>query len=273
MHEETTSTSLDRYVDEIRDELYGPWWVRRRIAAEFQDHLRDSAEHLQADGKGREEAERVAIERFGAPSVVARSLAHARGVGVPTGFTRQGGAALAIGAVTLSASRIGQEFSESFSNGLFGEVSFIPRVLCGIGLLALYLRVRGNIGVWGRRGFQLVVNGFVVGFGSSLAWIEPGGWVGVAMIGVGVAVYLAAVAHTGEVSRRAVAAIAVSVATTFLVGLGGTAGGVDTGTVANVVGSVSLAVTLGWLGVSLWSEREGVEVSPRVHRGVLVEPS
>lgn len=254
MHEDTSSSSLDRFVGEIRHELYGPWWTRRRIAAEFRDHLADSAERMQSDGLGRDEAEHLAIERFGSPDVVARSLAHAQGVGIPSTFTRWGGAALAAGAVTLAASRMGQEFSESFGNGLFGEVSFVPRILCAVGILAMYRRVRGNLGIWGRRGFQLIVAGFVVGFGSSFAWFDAGGWAGVAMMGVGVAVYLAATMRTNELPRPPVAAVAAAIAATFLVGVGGTAVGADTGTVASVIGSVGLAAAAGWLGVTLWAE-------------------
>jgi hypothetical protein len=44
---------------------------------EAEDHLRSASEELVEQGMKREEAERVAIERFGAAALVARSFAHA----------------------------------------------------------------------------------------------------------------------------------------------------------------------------------------------------
>ena len=254
MHEDTSSPSLDRYVSDIRHELYGPWWTRRRIAAEFRDHLVDSVQHLTASGVSREEAERVAIDRFGSAALVARSLAHSRGVGVPTELTRWGGATLAVGAVVLAAATIGEDHSESFRHGAYAEVSFLPRLLCGFGIIAMYRRVRGNLGVAGRRGFQLIVAGLIVGFVSSMAWFDPGGWVGLTAIGVGVGGYLRAVMHTDELPTAAVAMLAASIAATFLIGVGGTLLGEDTGDVASAVGSITLAAAATWLGVRLWTE-------------------
>jgi hypothetical protein len=254
MHEDRSSSSLDCFVSEIRRELYGPWWTRRRIAAEFRDHLVDSVDSLSSASVSREEAGRLAIDRFGSAALVARSLAHARGVGVPTELTRWGGAAMAVGAVALAAATIGEDISESFRHGAYAEVSFVPRLLCGFGIIAMYRRVRGNLGVSGRRGFQLVVTGMLVGFVSSLAWFEPGGWAGLAVMGFGIAVYLRAVMRTDELPMTAVAMLAASVAATFVVGVGGTVLGSDTGDVASAVGSVGLAAATSWLGVWLWTE-------------------
>ena len=57
---------IDEYLRELAREL--PSWlpVRRRILAEAEDHLRESA---------REHGEREAVARFGAPADVARSFA------------------------------------------------------------------------------------------------------------------------------------------------------------------------------------------------------
>lgn len=254
MHEDTSSSSLDRFVSEIRSELYGPWWTRRRIAAEFRDHLVDSVDSLSGGGITRREAERAAVDRFGSAALVARSLAHARGVGIPTELTRWGGAALVLGAVVLAPASIGQEFSESFRHGAYAEVSFVPQLLCGLGIIAMYRRVRGNLGVWGRRGFQLIVAGLLVGFVSSLAWFDPGGWLGLAVMGTGIAAYLNAVRRTNELPKAAVATLAVSVAATFVVGVSGTLLGTDTGGTALVIGSIGVTVATSWLGVWLWTE-------------------
>ena len=74
------------------------------------------------------------------------------------------------------------------------------------------------------------------------------------MLGVGAAVYLAATIRTQELPSLPVAGMSASIGLTFLVGVGGTAVGSDTGGVANVFGSLGLgaaAVRLGWL---LWAE-------------------
>lgn len=261
---EEASNSINQYVSEIRRELYGMWWTRRKIAAEFDTHLQDSVEALVLAGTQRDEAERRALQRFGSPRVVAQSLAHSRGVGVATEFTRLGGLAAAVGAIAVAASDIGQEFSEPFRNGAYSEISLPARLLLVVGALAMYRRVRGNLGVWGRRGFQLVVAGTVIGFASSMAWFEPGGWAGLAMVAGGLGSYLVGVLRADVLPASAVKLLILTTAATFCIGLGGTLLKSDTGLVAQLVGSVGLALAMTWIGVSLYGEHGGSDLSPPV---------
>ena len=61
------------YLDELDVELRLNRVPRRRLLAEVEDHLRTSAAELDAEGV--EEAERRAVERFGAAATVARGFA------------------------------------------------------------------------------------------------------------------------------------------------------------------------------------------------------
>jgi hypothetical protein len=64
---------IGRYLRELRREV-GPLPLRGRLLAEAEDHLRSATEALEAEGVERAEAERRAVERFGAADAVARRL-------------------------------------------------------------------------------------------------------------------------------------------------------------------------------------------------------
>ena len=66
--------AIDAYMDRLDVELRLNRVPRRRLLAEVEDHLRASATELNAEG-GVEEAERRAVERFGAAATVARGFA------------------------------------------------------------------------------------------------------------------------------------------------------------------------------------------------------
>lgn len=254
MHE-PSQRSIDDYVSETRRHLYGAWWTRRRIAAEFDTHLHDSVEALIRNGSTESEAREIAIERFGSPDEVARALAHARGVGIATDLTRHGGVALVVGALAAAAVDIAQEFSEAFRHGAHGDIALPARLLFVVGVLAIYRRVRGNLGIWGRYGFQLVAVGNVVGFASSVAWFEPGGWVALAAIAAGLGAFLTGVLRANVLPSRPVVLLLATAAAAFAIGLAGTASGTDTGRSAQVVGSVGVAVAMTWIGIWLRAER------------------
>lgn len=66
--------AIDVYLDRLDRELRLNRVPRRRLLAEVEDHLRSSATELNADS-GVEEAERRAVDRFGAAATVARAFA------------------------------------------------------------------------------------------------------------------------------------------------------------------------------------------------------
>jgi HAAS len=68
-------SAIADYLDSLEQELRVKRAPRRRLLAEVEDHLRSCADELGADVDGAE-AERQAIERFGAAATVARHFAH-----------------------------------------------------------------------------------------------------------------------------------------------------------------------------------------------------
>lgn len=69
-------SAIDAYLDQLDVELRLNRVPRRRLLAEVEDHLRTSATELSAHAEV-EEAERRAVERFGAAATVARGFAMA----------------------------------------------------------------------------------------------------------------------------------------------------------------------------------------------------
>jgi hypothetical protein len=66
-------TESTRYLKELRRAL--PLRLRRRVVAELRQHLRDGIAAEVAGGLGRDEAERLTIERLGPPERVAAQFA------------------------------------------------------------------------------------------------------------------------------------------------------------------------------------------------------
>ncbi|GHH69582.1 hypothetical protein GCM10017673_20250 [Streptosporangium violaceochromogenes] len=67
----TTGGVIDGYVTELGRVLTGPRGPKLDLVAEARDNLLDAAEALECDGLGRDEAERAAVEEFGAIDEVA----------------------------------------------------------------------------------------------------------------------------------------------------------------------------------------------------------
>jgi hypothetical protein len=62
---------IDRYLDELRRELWSRSPFKERMIREIEDHLWEAVEREQERGAPPEEAEQRAIERFGQPQVLA----------------------------------------------------------------------------------------------------------------------------------------------------------------------------------------------------------
>lgn len=250
-----TSPLIHEYVQEIAPDLYGAFWMRRRIVAELTDHLLETAARLQRQGLSRAIAEERAIEQFGSPRLVAITFARSKGVGVPTTFTRYSGLAGALGAFIITAAFIWQEFSIQFMQGFFGEISSVGGVLVAISMFGIYFRTRGQLGRAGRFGFRLMFIGFVIGFGSSLMWFGPGAFLGLGVMLIGFFCYFVAVFRADVLPRAPLATLITGVAFALGLGLFGAGLGIDTGAVAATTGEVLIAIGFAGVGRYLWSER------------------
>jgi hypothetical protein len=70
--------TIRAYLDELAKTLGAAPQERERILAEAEDHLIEAAERLRAEGVARDEAERIAVARFGLPREVASKFAMER---------------------------------------------------------------------------------------------------------------------------------------------------------------------------------------------------
>jgi hypothetical protein len=73
----TTSQPIDVFLDDLYRRLRGNPRTARRLLAEAEAHLRDSAAALQATGMDAASAEREAVDRFGTPAEIAAQSAGA----------------------------------------------------------------------------------------------------------------------------------------------------------------------------------------------------
>jgi len=117
---------IDDYLDRLLAHLRGSAHDVRRILSEVEEHLRDATAELVAAGASEEEAQRLAIERFGHPRTVARRfsarLAPVPPAAVATELARVavvlGGIGLvAIGASGLVAELLGRPLGPAFVAG------------------------------------------------------------------------------------------------------------------------------------------------------------
>lgn len=242
------------YIAQLEPDLYGRARTRRRLAHEMEGHLEDSVERYLAEGLDVETAQRRAIDDFGAPRVVVDGWAESKGIGVVTTFTRFGGVAGIIGALGLTAAFMWSEISWSFSIGWFAEVALTFGAFLAVGMLALYVRLRGKLGRYGRVGFRTLVAGLVVGFGSSMLWFAPGGAAALAMLVAGCALYLVGALRTEVVPREPLYLWSIGFLVAVVTGFGGTVTGVDTGPVAAGAGYGLFDAGWIWLGGHLWRE-------------------
>lgn len=246
---------IEAYVEQMLPDLYGAFWMRRRITEEVTDHLLESVERLQMEGLTREEAEARAVQRFGSPSLVARRFAQMKGIGVPTTFTRWSGIALILGTLTLAGSLAAQAVSESFEHSSFGGVAAAGLALFALGLIGIYVRLRGQMGYTARLGARLMIAGFVIAVASSFLWFGLGALLGIVIVVTGAALYFTAMFRSGILPRVAAGLV-----------IGGFVGALIAGGIANVMGfdgnalaamgQVVSVVGFVWMGAFLFRESE-----------------
>lgn len=253
--------AVGAYLARLEPDLYGTRFTRKRIAQEIRIHLEEAVTAELERGLSPEEAQSEAIKRFGSPRVVINSWADSKGIGMVTNFTRFGGLAGIIGAIGLVGTFIYADISWSFSIGWFAEIALGFGTLLAMGMLAVYMRLRGKLGRYARIGFQLIAAGLVVGFGSSMLWFVPGGVVGITMLITGAGLYLVGALRADVLPRLPLRLWTAGVVLSAIIGMGGSLIGVDTGYVASGLGY--WAFITGWvmLGSHLWSERPQADSS------------
>jgi hypothetical protein len=108
---------IEDYLDELLTRLAGPPRQIRRMMTETEEHLRSSADRLEADGMDRVAAEEEAVRRFGRPEVVSPGLA-TRLIGlIRSAIGLVGVGLVAIGVSGLVAELFGRIWGAEFVSG------------------------------------------------------------------------------------------------------------------------------------------------------------
>lgn len=158
-----TDQPIARYLEQLEQELRVERAPRRRLLAEAADHLRGSAEDIAADeGVGADGAERLAVARFGAATVVARRFALAAAstsaqralLWVATAFAAY---AVATFAFVVAAPTWLLDFPQGAPSMLALQVAFVALALSGLRALP-YRRAL----VTDETRLRLIVSGMVV---------------------------------------------------------------------------------------------------------------
>ncbi|HEX5368275.1 MAG TPA: permease prefix domain 1-containing protein [Dehalococcoidia bacterium] len=125
--------NIEAYLDALAERLVLPPQRLRRVLAETEDHLRSSITSLIEEGVERDEAARLAIQRFGAPDVVAKGFARGPIASVAlvmaTARSLYGVAVVGLLAIGLSgviAAVLGAAFGKSFVAGDVSGVTYTP---------------------------------------------------------------------------------------------------------------------------------------------------
>jgi hypothetical protein len=247
------------YVAQLQPDLFGRRRMRRRITEEIRGHLEDAVARHVDEGMSIHDAQVRAVERFGAPQTVIASWAESKGIGVVTNFTRYGGIAGIVGAVGLTTSFMWAEASWAFSSGWFAETALAFGALLAAGMVALYVRLRGKLGRFGRIGFKLIIAGLVVGFASGMLWFLPGSVVGLVSLISGAGMYLAGAVRADVVPRGALYLWCAGFIGATAIGFGGSIANGETGYVAMAVGYGLFDAGWVWIGVHLFREHPDAE--------------
>ena len=248
----TEDGPLGTYVKEMMPDLYGAFWMRRRVAEEVTGHLRDAVERLQARGLSQKAAEAKAISDFGPPNVVARAFAQTKGIGVTTHFTRWSGIALIVGVTAMAVAFVWSAISVAFEHTVFGPLVISGLTFVGIGLAGIYVRLRGQLGRTARVGVRMLYLGVPGMLICSSMWFREGALVFLGTWVTGFAIYLFAMTRSEILPRAALRLLWLGIA------------GVAVWTVGNVfslelappalAGQVLLWAGLVWIGAFLWTE-------------------
>jgi hypothetical protein len=126
-----TTDPIEGFLDQLLTHLRGSATDVRRVLSEVEEHLRDATVELGAAGAGEEEAQRLAIERFGRPRTVARQFSGRLAPIPPAAVAAElARAAVLLGAVGLVAIGVSGALAELLGR-LFGA-GFVAGDLPGV---------------------------------------------------------------------------------------------------------------------------------------------
>jgi hypothetical protein len=162
-------SEIERYLDELFDQLAGTGAAGRRVLMEAEYHLRAVAADAMAQGGLEDQAEREAVSRFGPAAMVARTLRSAGRLNraVSTAWLLTGLTACGIGAAYLLAAWWQtwqtQDCYVALSYGCYTPTMLVARITTSaltaaagtVLLLGRWLAVRRTALTSSRRAFAL----------------------------------------------------------------------------------------------------------------------
>jgi hypothetical protein len=146
------------------------------VVAEAEDHVREAVERLCRSGADPIAAQRITLERFGDPMVVARALsvtAHG-GIAMPTAFTRAAGTAALVSALAWILAAVALVVSNlgGWSESLY-VLFAIPVVVAAVTTVVALAGLLSRAG--GRRDFGTIV-GLVLAFSAAVMMVLAWAW-------------------------------------------------------------------------------------------------
>ena len=146
------------------------------VVAEAEDHVREAVERLCRSGADPITAQRITLERFGDPTVVARALsvtAHG-GIAMPTPFTRAAGTAALASALAWALAAVALAFGglQGMGENLY-LVFLIPVVIAAATTAVALAGLLSRAG--GRRDFGTIV-GLVLAFSAAAMMVLAWAW-------------------------------------------------------------------------------------------------
>lgn len=241
---------VNAYLADVRRLL--PERLAGRVIDEIEDHLRESVEHLVAQGRSQPDAERLATRAFGTPELLATEF-HEQGGAMPTTFTRWSGLAGIVGTILMPAvlAYYDAQLEPGEDSGAVTPVLLIvPFLLMVTGLAGLIARTHGAFGrVRGTVATVLIVTGTV------LSPISRGGLLAGTVVAVLIIVgfgLLFDVIYREAVLPRPATALFVG-AVIVLSAMSPTP--IEKQSLPYYVGAAALLIGWLWLQYTLWSER------------------
>ena len=146
------------------------------VVAEAEDHVREAVERACRSGADPITAQRITLERFGDPTVVARALsvsAHG-GIAMPTPFTRSAGTAALASALAWALAAVALAFGGLQGMGENLYLAFlIPVMVAAVTTAVALAGLLSRAG--GRRDFGTIV-GLVLAFSAAAMMVLAWAW-------------------------------------------------------------------------------------------------
>jgi len=241
------ASMIDDYVAELSS-LLGRHDRDGSAAAEVRSHLHEDVDRRIACGASRREAEAEAVRSFGDARVVARLYRRGGRAGVPTVYSRCGGALLLLGAIAMSIYVFAELAEPRGSQGVYPVLGGGGFVAITVGMVGLHLRQASSAPRTGTVGLVLLLVGTVT---SPFGGWGPLGYLPLVPLTLGVLFLVAATVAAGYVPGTTLRIIVLGGALTLV---NWTTGGFTRQDGVDAISFVVMFGGIAWMGWLLATE-------------------